>query len=378
MRGIEESAAVRMEQPAAASDRQEGESIQAILKDLSAKAHLDRGSDSAFSILYTLAGTYSSKPMMARLAVQELLKRNPHRFCAAVLRMLQSDATGPGLDHLAGVFIENNLMICALTDPDLLTEDQALGFARRLQGKDARLDTKLLNRVMAEESHGVRGDAEGIKRALAIIDEISDCTMLVHPLTKLLRHRDAHVRSKAGLLLVRAHRNADWLQQQMMTADPRTLANLIEGLLDAAPTEKEVHNLWTFTFHVNHRVASTALLVLYRNGYQQAKERLLAMGNHPTEQFRTAAAWAMGQTRDLCFLETLQHMARNDTGNAKRMALKASVHLRKVAAHTAARESVPESGKAEQAEAAQAETAPGEEARETVEHLDATAPPMLQ
>ncbi|MCC6392037.1 MAG: HEAT repeat domain-containing protein, partial [Bryobacterales bacterium] len=143
---------------------------------------------------------------------------------------------------------------------------------------------------------------------------------------------DGHVRSKAGLLMVRAHRNADWLQQQMMTADPRTLANLIEGLLETAPTEKEVHLLWTYTYHANHRVASTALLVLYRNGHQQAKERLLAMGNHPAEQFRTAAAWAMGQTDDLCFLETLQHMARNDSGNAKRMGLKGSVHLRKAAA----------------------------------------------
>jgi len=332
-----------MEQSALVGDRQARQQVQAILRQVAASAHLDRATDSEFSILYNLVGTYSSKPVMVRLAMQELLKRNSHRFCAAVLRMLRSDAAGPGMDHLVGMSLENNLMICAMTDPNLLTEDQALKIARQLHKSDARLDTKLLNRVMVEESQGARGDTEGIKRALAIIDDISDCTMLVHPLTKLLRHRDGHVRSKAGLLMVRAHRNADWLQQQMMTADPRTLANLIEGLLATAPTEKEVYLLWTYTYHANHRVASTALLVLYRNGQQQAKERLLAMGNHPAEQFRTAAAWAMGQTGDLCFLETLQHMARNDTGNAKRMGLKASVHLRKAAARaTSGLESAPE------------------------------------
>ncbi|MCZ2147563.1 MAG: HEAT repeat domain-containing protein [Bryobacterales bacterium] len=332
-----------MEQSALVPYRKEKQQVQAILRQVAAAADLGWASDSEFSILYSLVGAYSAKAVMVRLAMVELLKRNPRRFCAAVLRMLRSDATGPGMDHLVGVFLENNLMICALTDPNLLTEDQALEIAGQLHGIDARLDTKLLNRVMVDESQGARGDSEGIKRALAIIDDISDCTMLAHPLTRLLRHRDGHVRSKAGLLLVRAHRNADWLRQQMATADPRTLANLIEGLLETDPSEREVHLLWTYTYHSNHRVASTALLVLYRNGHQEAKERLLAMGRHPTEQFRTAAAWAMGQTGDPCFLGTLQHMARNDTGNAKRMGLKASVHLRKAAAlATPARECAPE------------------------------------
>lgn len=315
--------------PAFASDSQGRQQVQAILKQVAASASLDRSTDAEFSILYNLVAAYPSKPLMARLAMRELLKRNPRRFCAATLRMLRSSVAGPGMVHLVGLFLDNHLMTRALADPNLLAEDEAVRIAGQLRRIDARLDLKLLNQVMVEELQGARGDTEGIRRALAIIGEISDCVMLVHPLAKLLRHPDAYVRSKAGLLMVRAHRNADWLQQQMMRADPRTLANLIEGLIKAAPTEKEIHLLWTYTYHPNHRVASTALLVLYRNGRPQARERLLEMAKHPSERFRTAAAWAMGQTGDPGFLTVLQHMARNDAGNARRMGLKASVRLRK-------------------------------------------------
>lgn len=195
---------------------------------------------------------------------------------------------------------------------------------------DPQFDAKLLRQVLRDDNAS-RGESDysGLERVLAIIDAVSDCKRLVPTLMKLQGHRSPHIRSKVALLLVRAHRNADWYSQLLGNEDHRVRANAIEGLLDTMPGKKEIDLLWQATKDSHHRVVINALVVLVKNGHMEAQDELLHLVNHPSEMFRAAAAWGLGEIGNPDHLEVLQKMALTDTGAAKRMALKSSVLIRK-------------------------------------------------
>lgn len=305
--------------------------LASIVGEFANQAKLDNQAEVEHSLLDDLVRRFSTNPILARRAMRELVSRSPAKFYQAALQILREGEFGPGHDYLTGLMLENDILLAALADPLAFRLDAAVSLARHLYRLDPQIDARLLRLCLDQQDKAVEEtDPEPLLRALHILDEVSDGTRLVPQLMKLLRHKDAHVRSKAGLLLVRAHRNADWLQQQVSAnVDPRFRANLIEGLLYTKPTAKELEYLWSAAADTHHRVATTALLVLLKHGHAQAAEMLEQYASHPSKMFRAAAAWAMGQTGDPSFLPTLQNMVRTETGPVRSMALKASVLLRR-------------------------------------------------
>ncbi len=284
-------------------------------------------------LLLDLVNGFASNPVVARRAMRELLTHSPASFYAASLRIMNESNSGPGTDYLISLLLENDVVVSALANPETFPLDSALSLARNLYRMDEHLDARLLRKVLNEDP-GATKEVDGIalERVLEIIDEISDCCRLVPYLMKLLRMSNTRIRSKAGLLLARAHRNSEWLREQLLDPDPRVRANTVEGMLSTSPGEKELDVIAPLTKDVHHRVASTALLVLFKNGNSQAGDALEAMASHPSDVFRTAAAWAMGQSEHARFLCCLQRMVLSESGNTKSMAIRSCVLLRKTAA----------------------------------------------
>lgn len=303
-------------------------SMSSLVKEFAKNARMDQRAEIEYGLLSDLVNSFASNPVVARRAMRELLMHSPGGFYSAALQVLKTGNDGAGKDYLIGLLLENNLLTHALGDPNAFSLEVAIALAKSLCRVDPQLDAKLMRQVMKDDGTFVREmDVERLERVLAVIDEISDGTRLITSLMKLLRHPNPRVCSKAALLVVRAHRNADWFAQQMSNPDPRVRASTIEGLLYARPNDREIAALWQHAQDGHHRVATTALLVLYQNG-KEVGDMLEQLATHSDERFRAAAAWAMGQTQDARFLPTVQSMARSDTGMAKRAALRASVKIR--------------------------------------------------
>ncbi len=269
----------------------------------------------------------------ATRGMRELLFRDPSDFYVRALRILSGgdggEDLGPGLETLADLLHDNDLLPLVLTDIESISAPTAIAIAEALVRSDPHFDARLLRHLLGDDRATLfRIEAARLERVLEILDAVSDCTRLVSFLMKLQRHPDKRIQSKAALLTVRAHRNADWLQSQIASPDPRVRANAIEGMRATRPSEKEVSLLWKCATDAHHRVASTALLVLFENGHApKATEALQKMANSLGESYRAAAAWAMGETGDPRFIDQVRTMARSDTGLARRTALKASVAI---------------------------------------------------
>lgn len=288
-----------------------------------------------FEVLLDLVKSYATNPVGAKRAMRELLSRSPSKFYSSGLQILRGGDTGaglgPGQEHVISLLLENELLFFALTDIEAFSLETAIALGQGLARMDGHFDAKLWKHLVRDEHVTIyQIDTARMERALEILDAVSDCTRLVPFLMKLQRHPNKRIQSKAALLTVRAHRNVDWLQSQINSQDPRIRANAIEGLRVAHPSEKEIGLLWKSTTDVHHRVASTALLVLFENGHaEKAGEALEKMANSLGEPYRAAAAWAMGESGDARFIELVRGMARTDTGMARRCAFKASVALTK-------------------------------------------------
>ncbi|MBS1823810.1 MAG: HEAT repeat domain-containing protein [Acidobacteria bacterium] len=306
-----------------------------IVAEFAKSTQVDASGDIEFSLLADLVQAFGANPVLARRAMRELLTQSPIKFYSSALNILKSGMSGPGADFLNGLMLENDLLVTALADPHAFTLQSATTLARNLYRMDPQLDARMLKLVLKDDAlDRDEIDLDALERVLEVIDAVSDGKRLVPLLMKLQRHEDARIRSKVALLLVRSHRNADWFAQQLNNEDPRIRANAIEGLLETQPGEKELSLLWNAANDHHHRVATTALLVLIKNGHAKASTQLSFLASSTSELTRAAAAWAMGMTGDPVWLEQLQRMARTDTGAARRMALKASVNLRRIIAET--------------------------------------------
>jgi len=320
-----------METIGRAHDTGEKKSFANLVSDFAKEARVDTQVQMEFNLLSELVFAFASNPVLARRGMRELMAFAPSKSYSAFLQLLKQGSEGPGTDFLIGLLLENDLLIVALADPTAFPLNAAVLLARNLRRLDPRLDTKLLQHVMPGPGRGREVPPDAIERVLEILDQTSDASRLIPILMKLQRHGNDRIRSKATLLLVRAHRNPDWLQSQLSNPDHRIRANAIEGLLDAKPGDKELAMLWEAAQESHHRVATTALVVLHRNGHPEAAgEGLIKLSSHPQPAFRAAAAWGMGRTEDERFLETVQSMIRGETGSVRRMAMQSSILLRKV------------------------------------------------
>src|SRR5262249_49980113 len=106
-----------------------------------------------------------------------------------------------------------------LTDVAGLSRNDRLKVCRRLMGIDPFFDVRLMRMLPASENE------DATLCVLDTLDEISPGARLIMTLSRLMRHPDKRVASKAALLLGRRVRNQVWVERHLGAEDSRLRAN---------------------------------------------------------------------------------------------------------------------------------------------------------
>jgi HEAT repeat protein len=243
---------------------------------------------------------FGEDPKVALQALRGLHSDDREAFRLASLALLRERYDAPEHRVLARLLAERDQLAEALCDPATFPRDRAIEIAREAMRAQPLLDARLAGRLPDLEPR----QAEHV---LAILDAIAEGPRVVPMIRYLLRHTDARLRSKATLLIGRAIKNPEWLEQQLREPNPRVRANAVEafwgverpgvqGLLQVAARDP------------NLRVAVNALVGLYRLGDPACLARLRELASCQGAPQRASAAWAMGVTGDPRFLSLLRNM----------------------------------------------------------------------
>ena len=150
-------------------------------------------------------------------ALLGLLSEDRPAFHASALVALRARMDAPGDEALARLLAEKDLLTEALCDPAVFTKDRAIEIARIAVLAQPILDSKLAHQLPDLEP-------ERAEHVLAILDVIAEGSRVAPMLRYLARDSNPRLRSKAALLVGRANRKPEWLEQQMREADPRMRA----------------------------------------------------------------------------------------------------------------------------------------------------------
>ncbi len=251
--------------------------------------------------LRAVLDSFPGDPKAGLQALRALLAEDREQFRPAALESLIQEASdSPANQALVRVMAERGLLEEVLCNPALLTRERAIEIARLGMQAEPLLDAKLARRL--QDLAG-----EPAERVLAILDAVGAGARITSILRSVVRQPDRRLRSKATLLVGRANRNPQWLEQQMREADPRVRANAVEALWGV--NSEEVRSIFLrAAFDPDPRVAVNALVGLHRLGDPACFAGFARLARRAAARDRASAAWGMGETRDPRFLPLLGSM----------------------------------------------------------------------
>ena len=152
-------------------------------------------------------------------------------------------------------------------------------------------------------------------------------------LLRLIEINDPQIRSKSVLMIGRASKNVSWVRAKLGDDDPRIRASAVESLWGCEGLE--VRDLLRSAAHdPHHRVVANALCGLYGMGETAAIPELMKMASSQHAMFRTAAAWAMGETGDRRFADMLGKLMCDSNPGARKRAFVSLGRVRSAVAQT--------------------------------------------
>jgi hypothetical protein len=253
----------------------------------------------------TLVESFDSDIVAGKSRLGELLELDPQSFQRGVLRVINSPlASSRGVQFAVGLLVAAELILDTLCDPSLNPEE-AVALARIALQVDPAIDVTLAKKLADGAARG-----EPIKHAGRLMDvlgEISSGNRITSSLMRLWRSPDPQMRSKAVLLIGRSSGGVHWAQSRLSETDPRLRANALESLWGVDTAEAKAV-LRAAASDGNNRVAGNAVFALYAMGDTGAITDLIKMAASDSPLFRSSAAWAMGETGDPRFSETLGRM----------------------------------------------------------------------
>jgi HEAT repeat protein len=223
----------------------------------------------------------------------------------------------------------------AICDPKRCPTPQALEAAFRIAADKPELAAELAAALGVECGAG-KLKLPVVERLLELLAAIAPADILYPTLRAAMAHDDAHVRSKAALLLSRKVDKPEVLAQLAGDGDARVRANTIQALWGHA----DAHSAAIFgkaLEDLHHRVAANAayaLFLLDPEGHQPAlqSERLKRFVKHPHPRFRRAGAWLLRKIGDPANLPVLQPLVEDKNAEVRASAFAALVALQQVAA----------------------------------------------
>lgn len=202
---------------------------------------------------------------------------------------------------------------------------------RELAGIDPSLDLKLARRF----SRGDRPMSDAVaQRTLNLLAEVAHNARVLPLIIRLLSHPNPRLRSKAALIIGRAHIAPHTAERLLSEQDPRVRANAIEALW-GSDTRKIRRALREAVADGNNRVAGNALLGLFRLGDTATIPRILAMAASAESESRATAAWVMERTGNPRFLPVLARMVGERHPRARTRVFHAIAALNHAAARLA-------------------------------------------
>jgi hypothetical protein len=239
-----------------------------------------------------------------RNQIRELFENHPREFREGIIRALKSSSSSRGLQFVVGLLQSSNTLIPTLCDP-ALTLEEAISLARVALQFEPTLDANLAKSLADEADIG--WPVANFGRLLDVLGEISTGSRIAPSLMRLQHNRDPKVRSKVVLLIGRRVKSVQWLRNRLAETDPRIRANAVEALW-GLETEEARNLLRTVAGDSHNRVVGNALIALYRMGDVWMIPELFKMAVSDSAMFRASAAWAMAESGDPRFSETLARM----------------------------------------------------------------------
>jgi hypothetical protein len=274
------------------------------------------------SNLENLVRHFDRDAVESRARIREMFDVDREAFYLSALEILKAAGDSRGCHYLVTLFVAYDLLLPALCDASL-SKEQALMLARAAGRVDSLTDVSLAKSLADSSGEGdPRVSARDAGRLMEVLSEISDGTRILPSLMRMLRHPNAHVRSKAVKMIGRGSRSVRWVQGRLAESDPRVRANAVEALW-GVDTEEARALLLSATRDGNNRVAGNALVALYRIGDNSVIPELLKMSEHESALFRSTAAWVMGESGDTRFTETLAGLMRDTNAAVRTRALAA-------------------------------------------------------
>ena len=145
----------------------------------------------------------------------------------------------------------------------------------------------------------------------------------------LVSSRDARMAAKAALFVGKRLQSPAWAEKQLKHEDARIRANAIESLW-GLDTDAAKNLLVNCASDDCNRVVGNALVGLHLVGEPGVMDEVKSMASLGKPQFRSTAAWSMGQIGDPEFLPGLKGLLRDDDPMVRGTALRALVQIRQV------------------------------------------------
>ncbi len=268
---------------------------------------------------------FEHNPTSVAKTMRDWIEADPATFCEQAVPILRHTKDGAGFRHLLWLISASKILARVLCDPGLLTEEEAAALAERLRKIDPSVEMNLVKEIFGVDGMGgisLAQPAYGL-RFLSIFKVEVNSVHLFPVVGRLLRHPNATIRSKAATMLGRMSRHYDWLEQTRNETDDRVRANALEALWEPGIPERLHARLWEGVHDTSNRVVGNALLGLYRQGESGCIPIITAMTKHPEERFRATAAWAIGESGDDRFRNSLFPLLEESSALVRQNALQA-------------------------------------------------------
>jgi hypothetical protein len=198
--------------------------------------------EEARAVLLALSQNFDGKALENRRLIRDLAEQDWHLFYSAAIEILKNRHDSHCGLYLVKLLIGRNLLIDALCDP-ALSQEQALAIARVASRIDSTTDINLAKFLADREASNEAVRPAELMRLMEIMVEISNFVRILPALKRMSRHPDAHVRSKAVLMIGRGNPASSWLQNRFAESDPRIRANTVEALWGVDTADARVCSL---------------------------------------------------------------------------------------------------------------------------------------
>ena len=267
-------------------------------------------------LLANLVRNFEADPSTSRNRIRDLLDNDGELFYGTSIEILKTSGDCRGAHYLVALFVSSGLLLRALCDPALSRED-ALSLGRAARSVDPLVDVALA-RSLADNAMGSGAiQIADPARLMDILCEIADAGRIMPSLMRMMRHPNAHLRSKAVKSIGRGSLSTRWVMGRLGESDPRVRANAVESLWGV--DTPEARSLLSFAANDgDNRVVSNALLGLYYLGETSVLANVIKLAGVESTLSRSSAAWVMGETGDPRFTESLRRMISDPDAGVRR------------------------------------------------------------